>query len=50
MQVTRFPLPVGNIKLSPDGRSLAFTTDVFVDCDTLDCTARRLDDLKKIPS
>ena len=50
VQVTRFPLPVGNIKLSPDGRSLAFTTDVFVDCDTLECTVQRLEERKKAPA
>ena len=50
VQVTRVPLPVANIKLSPDGHSLAFSTDVFVDCATMECTVQRLDEKKKAVS
>ncbi|HUO86769.1 MAG TPA: S9 family peptidase, partial [Thermoanaerobaculia bacterium] len=41
-QVTDLPLDVANLSLSPDGRRLAFTLEVFVDCDDLPCTVDRL--------
>lgn len=41
-QVTDLPLSAGNLVVSPDGVSLAFTLDVFPDCATLDCTVQRL--------
>ena len=41
-QVTDLPLDVGNLVLSPSGRRLAFTMEVFPDCDTPNCTVRRL--------
>ena len=41
-QVTRLPLDVNAFKLSADGRSLVVSLDVFVDCDTVACTADRL--------
>ncbi len=41
-QVTTLPLPVGNLTVSPAGDQLAFSTDVFIDCPTLQCTADRL--------
>jgi dipeptidyl aminopeptidase/acylaminoacyl peptidase len=41
-QVTDLPLDAGNLVLSPDGRRLAVSMDVFVDCDTLACTTERL--------
>ncbi len=43
-QVTDLPLGVGNLIVSPDGASLAFTLDVFPDCTTLACTRTRLDE------
>lgn len=42
-QVSDLPLDVSNLVLSPSGRYLAFTLEVFVDCQTLGCTQRRLD-------
>jgi dipeptidyl aminopeptidase/acylaminoacyl peptidase len=42
VQVTDLPLDVGNLLVAPDGRRLAFSHEVFVDCDTLACTADRL--------
>ncbi len=42
-QVSDLPLPVANLIVSPDGKTLAFTTDVFVDCPDLACTKERLD-------
>lgn len=41
--VTDLPLPVSNLQLSPAGDRLAFTMEVFVDCEDLACTKQRLD-------
>ncbi|MEE2635964.1 MAG: S9 family peptidase [Acidobacteriota bacterium] len=40
--VTDLPLNVANLTVSPDGTHLAVSMEVFVDCETLACTARRL--------
>jgi dipeptidyl aminopeptidase/acylaminoacyl peptidase len=40
-QVTDHPVPVADLVVSPDGDHLAFTADVFVDCEDLACTAAR---------
>ncbi len=45
-QVTDLPLDAGNLVVSPTGRHLALTLDVFADCDTLLCTVERLDEEK----
>ena len=42
--VTDLPLDVANLALAPDGRHLAFSLEVFVDCEDLACTARRLEE------
>lgn len=41
-QVTDLPLDVANLVPSPDGSRLAFTLDVFPDCEGLECTVDRL--------
>jgi dipeptidyl aminopeptidase/acylaminoacyl peptidase len=41
-QVTRLPLDVGSFAVSPDGKLLALSMEVFVDCRDLACTADRL--------
>ncbi|MEZ5484732.1 MAG: S9 family peptidase [Lysobacteraceae bacterium] len=41
-QVTDYPLDVGSYKLSPTGKALALSMDVFIDCDTLECSAAKL--------
>ncbi len=41
-QVTREPLDVSNLLLSPDGKYLAYTMEVFPDCRTIQCTEDRL--------
>ena len=46
-QVTQLPLDVGNPLVSPDGRTLAFTVEVFTDCGSLECTAERLEKRSK---
>jgi dipeptidyl aminopeptidase/acylaminoacyl peptidase len=40
VQVTNFPIDVGSYKLSPDGKSLALSFDVFPDCKDLACTKK----------
>ena len=43
-QVTDLPLDVGNLVVSPDGHHLAFSMDVFPDCESIECTSKRLDE------
>ena len=42
-QVTNYPLDVGSFKLSPDGKLLAMSFDVFTDCKGLACTKQHHD-------
>ncbi len=42
LQVTHLPVDVETFRVSPDGKKLAVSLEVFVDCKTLDCTAERL--------
>jgi dipeptidyl aminopeptidase/acylaminoacyl peptidase len=44
-QVTDLPLDVGNLLVSPDGKHLAFTMEVFPDCKTIAHTKERLDEI-----
>jgi len=44
-QVTDLPLDVANLVVSPDGRHIAFTIDVFIDCSTAE-TKSRLDEIE----
>ena len=37
------PINVGSYRLSPDGRTLVVSANVFPDCDTLACTKARVD-------
>ena len=46
-QVTREPLDVGNLLISPDGRSIAYTMEVFPDRKTVQATKDRLDEQAK---
>jgi len=41
-QVTDLPLDVTSFALSPDGSHLAVSLEVFPDCDSLECTTKRL--------
>ena len=45
-QVTNLPLDVEAFQLSPDGQTFVFAASVFVDCDTLECTVKRLQEKK----
>ncbi|HYG65228.1 MAG TPA: S9 family peptidase, partial [Thermoanaerobaculia bacterium] len=47
VQVTDLPLEVANLLVSPDGSRLAFSLEVFPDCQTLACTRERLDHKEK---
>jgi len=40
-QISRLPVDVGNMGISPDGKWFSFTADVYPDCNTLACTASR---------
>ena len=46
-QVTKLPLDVDAFQVSRDGSTLVFAAEVFVDCDTLECTAKRLEEKGK---
>lgn len=43
LQVSDYPLDIGSYKLSPDGKTVAFSLEVFNDCPELACTKKRLD-------
>lgn len=43
VQVSRSPLDVGGYKLSPDGKQVLLSYEVFTDCATLACTQQRAD-------
>jgi dipeptidyl aminopeptidase/acylaminoacyl peptidase len=42
--VTDLPLDVSNLVLSPTGEGVAFTLEIFTDCETLECTTKRLEE------
>ena len=42
-RVTRLPLDVNNYKLSPDGKQILLSMEVFADCADLACTKKRLE-------
>jgi len=44
-QVTDLPLDAGNLIVSPNGKHIAFTMEVFPDCDTVEQTKKRLDEI-----
>ena len=46
-QVTNLPLDVGSYAIAPKGGKLVVSMDVFSDCDTLDCSKKRLDEKPK---
>ena len=45
-QISRQALDVGNLVISPDGKNIAFTIDVFPDCNAA-CTKEKLDAIKQ---
>ena len=45
-QVTDLPVGVDNLVVSPDGEHLAFSSEVYPDCDDLACTAKRLGEVE----
>lgn len=48
-QITDLPLDADHLTLSPTGRHIAFTMEVFADCPTPQCTADRLAAAEKSP-
>ncbi len=46
-QITELPLDVSNLILSPDGKKLVFTMEVFPDCNTIQATKEKLDQLEE---
>ena len=49
-QVTALPLDVGSLNVSPDGKRLAVSMEVFVDCETVQCTVDRLAEREAQPT
>jgi len=45
-QISKEPLDVGNLVVSPDGKRIAFTMEVFPDCETAECTKNKLDEIE----
>lgn len=43
-QVTNYALDVGSYRLAPDGRTLAFSLEVFPECTDVACSRKRLDE------
>ncbi len=43
LQVTDYPVDVSNLLVSPAGDRIAFTANVYPDCETLACTSERLE-------
>lgn len=46
-QVTDLPLDVGNLIISPDGKKMAFSLEVFPEGKTIDCTLKELEKREK---
>jgi dipeptidyl aminopeptidase/acylaminoacyl peptidase len=49
-QFTDQPLDIGNLIMSPDGQYIAFTMEVFPDCDSIECTRQKLDSIEETKS
>jgi dipeptidyl aminopeptidase/acylaminoacyl peptidase len=47
VQVSHAPLDIGGYKLSPDGKSVLLSYEVYTDCADLACTKERLDGREK---
>ena len=48
-QVTDVPLDVGSFRVAPNGARIAFSLEVFPDCDSLACTSDRLKKISESP-
>lgn len=44
-QITKEPLDISNLVVSPGGANIAFSMDVYPDCETSDQTKKRLDEV-----
>jgi dipeptidyl aminopeptidase/acylaminoacyl peptidase len=47
VQLTDLPLDVANLEVAPNGKHLAFSLEVFPDCETIACSKKRLDEREK---
>jgi dipeptidyl aminopeptidase/acylaminoacyl peptidase len=45
VQLSNYALDVGSYKISPDGKSIVFSLEVFNDCADLACTKKRSDEM-----
>ena len=45
-QVSDYPVSISTFRLSSDGDRIVFSSAVYPDCDTLECTADRLNDVE----
>ena len=50
VQMSDWPLGVGDLQVGPRGERVAFSMEVFVDCETVDCTKERLDAREEDPT
>ncbi|MCK4294117.1 MAG: S9 family peptidase [Planctomycetes bacterium] len=50
IQVTDQPLDIQHFTVSPDGKHLAFAMDVFPDCENIDETKKKLDEIEESKS
>ncbi|MEK7829687.1 MAG: S9 family peptidase, partial [Acidobacteriota bacterium] len=48
--VTKSPIDIDSFNVSRDGQHLAFAAETFPDCDTLECTKKKLDERAKTKS
>jgi dipeptidyl aminopeptidase/acylaminoacyl peptidase len=49
-QITDYPLEVGSLNISPDGKYIAFSMEVFPECESLACTNQKLPESAKSKS
>ena len=44
-RISDLPLDVANLIVAPDGKGVAFTLEVYPDCDGIECTVDRIDEI-----
>jgi dipeptidyl aminopeptidase/acylaminoacyl peptidase len=45
-QITNLPIDVANLIVAPDGKYIAFSAEVFPDCNSIETTKKKLDEIK----
>jgi len=48
-QVTDFVAGAANVVISPDGKQMLFVSEVYPDCQTIDCLKQKIDSVKNSP-